>query len=138
MTYHVQFLRNVLHEDDPSILVAGSSLISRSSSLWKGHAQGQPMDQKGVRAQTVIASTHQHPDGTMTEVLRRTAEQGWPVYEWLLSPSEASNVHSTASGSMARPSAVGSWRSNSVRHIWAVISERFRCTCAGESQPCGS
>ena len=28
--------RNVLHEDDPSILVAGSSLISRSSSLWKG------------------------------------------------------------------------------------------------------
>ena len=45
-------------------------------------AQGQPMDQKGVRAQTVIASTHQHPDGTMTEVLRRAAEQGWPVYEW--------------------------------------------------------
>ena len=30
--------RNVLHEDDPSILVAGSSLISRSSSLWKGQA----------------------------------------------------------------------------------------------------
>ena len=29
--------RNVLHEDDPRILVAGSSLISRSSSLWKGH-----------------------------------------------------------------------------------------------------
>ena len=29
--------RNVLHEDDPSILVAGSSLISHSSSLWKGH-----------------------------------------------------------------------------------------------------
>ena len=28
--------RNILHEDDPSILVAGSSLISRSSSLWKG------------------------------------------------------------------------------------------------------
>ena len=31
--------RNVLHEDDPSILVAGSSLISRSSSLWKGQAE---------------------------------------------------------------------------------------------------
>ena len=28
--------RNVLHEDDPSILVAGSSPISYSSSLWKG------------------------------------------------------------------------------------------------------
>ena len=45
-------------------------------------AQGPPMDQKGVRAQTVIASTHQHPDGTMTAVLLRAAEQGWPVYEW--------------------------------------------------------
>ena len=29
--------RNVLHEDDQSILVAGSSPISYSSSLWKGH-----------------------------------------------------------------------------------------------------
>ena len=45
-------------------------------------AQGQPMDQGAVRAQTVIASTHQHPDGTMTAVLQRAAEQGWPVYEW--------------------------------------------------------
>ena len=45
-------------------------------------AQGQPMDQGAVRAQTVIASTHQHPDGTMTAVLRRAAEQGWLVYEW--------------------------------------------------------
>ena len=31
--------RNVLHEDDPRILVAGSSLISRSSSLWKGQSE---------------------------------------------------------------------------------------------------
>ena len=45
-------------------------------------AQGQPMDHGPVRAQTVIASTHQHPDGTMTAILRRAAEQGWPVYEW--------------------------------------------------------
>ncbi len=45
-------------------------------------AQGQTMDQGAVRAQTVIASTHQHPDGTMTTVLQRAAEQGWPVYQW--------------------------------------------------------
>ena len=32
------------------------------------------MDQGAVRAQTVIASTHQHPDGTMTAVLQRAAE----------------------------------------------------------------
>ena len=29
--------QNVLHEDDQSILVAGSSPISCNSSLWKGH-----------------------------------------------------------------------------------------------------
>lgn len=45
-------------------------------------AQGQPMDHRGVRAQTVISSTHQHPDGTMTAVLKRAAELGWPVYQW--------------------------------------------------------
>ena len=41
--------RNVLHEDDPSILVAGSSLISRSSSLWKGH-----LDVLGHRGQGLV------------------------------------------------------------------------------------
>ncbi len=45
-------------------------------------AQGQPMDRGRVRAQTLIASTHQHPDGTMTRVLERAAEQGWPIFEW--------------------------------------------------------
>ena len=33
-------------------------------------AQGQPMDRASVQAQTVISSTHQHPDGTMTTVLQ--------------------------------------------------------------------
>lgn len=45
-------------------------------------AQGQPMDRHGVRAQTVMSSTHQHPDGTMTEVLKRAAAMGWPVHRW--------------------------------------------------------
>ena len=45
-------------------------------------AQGQPMDRAGVQAQTVISSTHQHPDGTMTTVLQRAAARDWPVYEW--------------------------------------------------------
>ena len=45
-------------------------------------AQGQPMDRDGVRAQTVMSSTHQHPDGTVTAMRRRAAEKGWPVYEW--------------------------------------------------------
>ena len=45
-------------------------------------AHGQPMDRAGVQAQTVISSTHQHPDGTMTAVLQRAAARGWPVYQW--------------------------------------------------------
>lgn len=45
-------------------------------------AQGQPMDARGLKAQTVISSTHQYPDGTMTELLKRANEKGWPVYEW--------------------------------------------------------
>lgn len=45
-------------------------------------AQGQPMDARGLKSQTVISSTHQYPDGTMTELLKRANEKGWPVYEW--------------------------------------------------------
>ena len=45
-------------------------------------AQGQPMDRAGVQAQTVISSTHQYPDGTMTTLLQRAASQGWPLYTW--------------------------------------------------------
>jgi len=47
---------------------------------------GQPMGSKNalgyIPAMTVIASTHQHPDGTMTEILRRANKKGWPIYEW--------------------------------------------------------
>lgn len=45
-------------------------------------AMGQPMTGRGVAAQTVLSSTHQYANGTMSEVLRRAADKGWPVYEW--------------------------------------------------------
>lgn len=45
-------------------------------------AQGQPMDARGLKTNTVASSTHQYPDGTMTELLRRAGEKGWPVFEW--------------------------------------------------------
>lgn len=45
-------------------------------------AMGQTMGRDGVPAQTVCSSTHQYPDGTMTEVKRRAEKRGWPVYEW--------------------------------------------------------
>lgn len=45
-------------------------------------AMGQPMNSRTVAAQTVASSTHQYPDKTMTEILTRAKEKGWPVYEW--------------------------------------------------------
>jgi hypothetical protein len=45
-------------------------------------AMGQTMARPGIPAQTVLSSTHHYADGTMTEVLRRAADRGWPVYEW--------------------------------------------------------
>lgn len=35
-----------------------------------------------VSAQTNISSTHQHPNGTMTEIKTRAAERKWPIYRW--------------------------------------------------------
>jgi hypothetical protein len=50
-------------------------------------AQGQPMrkrNRKGeiIDTNTVMSSTHQYPDGTMTEILKRAKENNWPVYQW--------------------------------------------------------
>lgn len=45
-------------------------------------AMGQPMEARGIKEQTVLSSTHQYAAGTMTEVLRRAGEKGWPVFEW--------------------------------------------------------
>lgn len=45
-------------------------------------AMGQTMQQKGVKAQTVMSSTHQYPDKTMTEILKRAKLRGWSVHEW--------------------------------------------------------
>lgn len=45
-------------------------------------AMGQPMASQSVPKQTVMSSTHHYPDATFTEVLKRAAEKGWPLYEW--------------------------------------------------------
>ena len=45
-------------------------------------AQGQPMDRDGIRAHTVMSSTHQYPDGTVTAMRRRAADMAWPVHQW--------------------------------------------------------
>ena len=45
-------------------------------------ALGQPMSKNGIRSQTVLSSTYQNADGTMTEILNRARKKGWPVYRW--------------------------------------------------------
>ena len=46
-------------------------------------ALGQPMSKGGVSAQTVLSSTHHHPDGTMTEILKMAGERpNWATWEW--------------------------------------------------------
>ena len=52
-------------------------------------ALGQPMSRGDVLSQTVLSSTHQYPDGTMTEVLKRAADRGWPVFEWCYHETKA-------------------------------------------------
>lgn len=71
-------------------------------------AQGQPMDltervwnkktqQWGYKtihsAQTVMSSTHQYPDKTMSAILKRARERGWPVYEWCYKESMGTPEH---------------------------------------------
>lgn len=53
-------------------------------------AMGQPMEaDTGIAAQTVMSSTHQYADGTMTEILQRANEKGWLVSEWCYKETSA-------------------------------------------------
>ena len=45
-------------------------------------ALGQTMSVEGIPAQTTLSSTHQYADGTMTDILRRAAKNGWVVHTW--------------------------------------------------------
>ena len=45
-------------------------------------AMGQTLDSPTVESQTVCSSTHQHPDGTFSEVIRRAKSRGWAIFEW--------------------------------------------------------
>ena len=58
-------------------------------------ALGQPMEQMNyldqmVSTNVVMSSTHQYPDKTMNEMLKRAKVQGFPVHEWCY--RESSNV----------------------------------------------
>lgn len=51
-------------------------------------AMGQPMPKGDIDSQVVMSSTHQYPDKTMSEMLKRAAQQGYPVHEWCIASGE--------------------------------------------------
>lgn len=79
-------------------------------------ALGQPMQQMGphglIPTQTVMSSTHQYPDKTMTEMLKRARENGWPVYEWCW--RETSNLVD----GWLHPEEIATKRTYIPQHMW--------------------
>ena len=45
-------------------------------------ALGQPMSSAIISKQTTLSSTHQYPNGTMTDVKKRAKANGWAVHQW--------------------------------------------------------
>lgn len=84
-------------------------------SILEG-AQGQPMRKIGkhgmIETQTVMSSTHQYPDKTMTAMLARAKESGWPVYEWCW--RETSNMVD----GWLHPDEVARKRTEIPQHMW--------------------
>lgn len=78
---------------------------------------GQTLSNRGIAANTVMSSTHQYADGTMTEVLRRAADRGWPVYEWCYRENHVSN------GGWADDEQIEGKRSEVTAAMWAAEYE---------------
>lgn len=81
-------------------------------------AQGQPMEKvKGgemIESQTVMSSTHQYPDKTMTEMLKRAREKGWGVFEWCYRESMGTDTEP----GWLRKTAVDRKRAEIPQHMW--------------------
>jgi hypothetical protein len=80
-------------------------------------AMGQPMEQMNylgyrVPTQTVLSSTHQYPDKTMAEMLKRAMKQGMPIYEWCYKES------SNPVDGWLTPEAIERARSTVSEHMW--------------------
>jgi hypothetical protein len=77
-------------------------------------ALGQPMSKGGVGAQTVLSSTHHHPDGSMTEILKMAAErEQWTCAEWCY--KESMQPHGWLS-----PDEVSAKRADVTEQMWTV------------------
>jgi hypothetical protein len=80
-----------------------------------------------IPAQTVLSSTHHYPDGTMTEVLRRADQFGWPVYKW----SYAETSHQP--GGWLLPSEVERKRGEITEAMWQVEYELQQPSAEGRA-----
>jgi len=80
---HPQRLR--LDEIDEIDLAIFDAAMGQPMNAYKGEGAKRHL----IRAQTVGSSTHQYADGTMTKILLRAADKGWPVHEWCYRESHA-------------------------------------------------
>lgn len=81
-------------------------------------AMGQTMEAgTGFTPGTCISSTHQYPDKTMTEVLRRAKEKGWHVVEWCY------RENLTTNGGWLLPSEITRKKQEVSNHMWDVEYE---------------
>lgn len=76
-------------------------------------AMGQPMGTATIAKQTVFSSTHQYASGTMTEILRRAGDRGWPVYSWCFKET-------SAEGGWLPAAEIESKRQEVTRYMWDV------------------
>lgn len=81
-------------------------------------AMGQTMEAgTGFTPGTCISSTHQYPDKTMTEVLRRAKEKGWHVVEWCY------RENLTTNDGWLLPSEIARKKMEVSNHMWEVEYE---------------
>lgn len=52
-------------------------------------SQGQTMGKDGISSHTVMSSTHQYADGTMTWALKEANKRGWAVHQWCYKETSA-------------------------------------------------
>jgi len=92
-------------------------------------ALGQTMRvDRGRPPQVVFASTHHYESGTMSELLRRASERGWPVRRWcyketLIDPSNP--------GSWLMPENIDEKRQQTTSRMWSVEYDLDRPTSEG-------
>lgn len=80
--WHPQRLR--IDEADEVKLAILDAALGQPMSREESETTGRP----GVASHVLYTSTHHYPHGTVTELKKRAAEQGWRVYQWCYRESQ--------------------------------------------------